>query len=202
VLSLYCRFIERRLPLFVGGDLGLRWTRLVRGHVQRCGPCAASYQSFRRAYVALHRAGDAREPAAVSDEFWPELRRRLRGDRRGPARGAASRRRLLIVSRVAVAAGVLAAFGTGFLLGDPKLVPSIRGGAGPAEVGDVARPQATWLPPDFGEPVNHVTHRNVDSYYLGETRVVAPKGARLDDSRSAPLVPLRTSVTEEEHDFR
>lgn len=201
-MSLYCRFISGRLPLFVGGDLGLRLTRLVRGHLQRCGPCHAAYQSFRRSYVALHRVGDAHEPEAVASEFWPELKKRLRGDRRPLARVLGAPR-FSAVRRVSVAAGVLVSFGAGFLIGDPALLLALRrgspaGGGSPSE-----RPQALVLPGDeFRAPVNHVTPRNVGSYYLRQTEIVPPKKKKsgIPAERRSPVVPVGTSGGED--DFR
>lgn len=202
-MSLYCRFISGRLPLFVGGDLGLRLTRLVRGHLQRCGPCHAVYQSFRRSYVALHRVGDAHEPEAVATEFWPELKRRLRGDRRPLAR-LASPSRFTAVRRVSVAAGVLVAFGAGFLMGDPALLSTFRGSSASGD-SPSSRAQALNLPSDeFRAPVNHVTPRNVGSYYLRQTEVVPPKKTQNKNAgptdRPLPVVPVRTSGGED--DFR
>jgi hypothetical protein len=197
-LNIYCRFIGGRLPLFVGGDLSFRMTRIVRGHLQKCGQCHAVYQSYRRSYVALHRIGDAHEPEAVAEEFWPELRQRLRGDRR-PLRRIKTMSGSLFARRVAVAAGVLFAFGTGFLIGDPTIFPTgsgVRPGGGEAAA---SRPQPLALPSEFGQHVNDVTPRNVDSYYLRETRIVPPKKSLAEDPRFLG-VPIRAAGGED--DFR
>ncbi len=197
-MSLYCRYIGRRLPLFVGGDLGFRATRRVRGHLQRCGECYGLYQSFRRAHVALHRMGDAHEPAAVSEEFWPELRRRLRGGDRPARRQGRSR----VVARVALAAGLLFTFGAGFLIGDPSILDGR-----PAEAEDRAKPLSpvagdspfSQFQRDFAEPVNHTIPSRVGSYYFPKSRFVLPQDGRQPESHYFPR-PVRTSGGED--DFR
>jgi hypothetical protein len=138
------------LPLFVGGDLSRRATRRVRGHLQRCGPCHALYQSYRRSYVSLHRAGDAQEPEAVAEGFWPELAERLRNDRSRPRRrlgrvGSGS------LGRIAVAATLLVAFGAGFFLADLNFRGRAAGPSGsPAGGGESFAP---IIRPEFSTPV-------------------------------------------------
>lgn len=141
-----CKAVQKRLPLYAGGDLSHRLARRIASHLQTCPVCRAEAQSFQRARLALVQAAS---PALQQDhqDYWARLKRRILQARWRKTSEDRLRERLLQPLLVGAAFALVLTVLLGLILGVKGLLPGQEG-----QHQQPAIPQNTALSPDSREP--------------------------------------------------
>ena len=111
-----CAQVDKRLPLYVGGDVDEREADQMARHLASCPRCREAAARYDAAREALRRIGPQSPPASDWRACWRALEPKLGQTPARPRVIALPSRRVLMV-RLAAAAMFLLAFGLGVMIG-------------------------------------------------------------------------------------
>jgi len=126
-----CAQVEKRLPLYAGGDLPEDEVAEVAEHIQACPDCRRAANGYDAAVQALREAGQEEPPAGDWRECWQAIEGRL--DDQRPARNVIRLASRIPTRRILKAAAIfLLALGIGVIVG-----LSLRPAPAPPKVAEV-----------------------------------------------------------------
>jgi len=141
-----CKTVQKKLPLYVGGELSERSARRIASHLQDCTACRTEAESFRRARSALERAASP-PPQLDHEDYWGRLKGRILQARWRPTPEGGWRRGLLQPLLVGAAFALTLVIVLGLILGSKGLLSR-----GPGEGERPALTETAVLPPEWEAP--------------------------------------------------